>query len=105
MALGSNLGDRGAPSTGSAGGVGTLCRRPLWSPPPASRKRRRWVASNSLPISIRWFSWKLASSPAQLLQALQAIEQAQGRKRTERWGSRTLDLDIVRFGERRVTER
>ncbi|MFL5533881.1 MAG: 2-amino-4-hydroxy-6-hydroxymethyldihydropteridine diphosphokinase, partial [Gemmatimonadales bacterium] len=40
----------------------------------------------------------------QLLQALQAIEQVQGRKRTERWGSRTLDLDIVRFGERRVAE-
>jgi 2-amino-4-hydroxy-6-hydroxymethyldihydropteridine diphosphokinase len=42
--------------------------------------------------------------PRQLLQALQAIEHAHGRKRTEPWGSRTLDLDIVRFGDRRVAE-
>src|SRR5829696_4151138 len=42
--------------------------------------------------------------PRQLLQALQAIEQVQGRERTKRWGSRTLDLDIVRFGDRRVAE-
>jgi 2-amino-4-hydroxy-6-hydroxymethyldihydropteridine diphosphokinase len=42
--------------------------------------------------------------PRVLLRALQAIEQEQGRERTERWGSRTLDLDIVRFGKRRVNE-
>ena len=33
--------------------------------------------------------------PMQLLKALQAIELAHGRVRTERWGARTLDLDIV----------
>jgi 2-amino-4-hydroxy-6-hydroxymethyldihydropteridine diphosphokinase len=42
--------------------------------------------------------------PRALLEALQAIERQEGRVRTERWGSRTLDLDIVRFGERRVVE-
>jgi len=38
--------------------------------------------------------------PAQdLLQALQAIETAQGRIRTgERWGPRTLDLDLLLYG-------
>ena len=40
--------------------------------------------------------------PAELLRALQAIENAAGRVRSERWGARTLDLDIVLFGERRV---
>lgn len=43
--------------------------------------------------------------PRALLEALQQIELNQGRQREERWGPRTLDLDIVRFGDRRVTER
>jgi 2-amino-4-hydroxy-6-hydroxymethyldihydropteridine diphosphokinase len=43
--------------------------------------------------------------PRALLEALQQIELNQGRQREERWGPRTLDLDIVRFGNRRVTER
>jgi 2-amino-4-hydroxy-6-hydroxymethyldihydropteridine diphosphokinase len=43
--------------------------------------------------------------PPALLRALQEIERRAGRERVERWGARTLDLDIVRFGGRRVTER
>jgi 2-amino-4-hydroxy-6-hydroxymethyldihydropteridine diphosphokinase len=43
-------------------------------------------------------------NPRALLSALQAIEQQQGRIRSEHWGSRTLDLDIVRFGNRQVQE-
>jgi 2-amino-4-hydroxy-6-hydroxymethyldihydropteridine diphosphokinase len=42
--------------------------------------------------------------PRTLLRALQEIERQQGRRRTEHWGSRTLDLDIVRFGDRQVRE-
>jgi 2-amino-4-hydroxy-6-hydroxymethyldihydropteridine diphosphokinase len=42
--------------------------------------------------------------PRALLGALQSIERGEGRRRTERWGDRTLDLDIVRFGDRRVAE-
>jgi 2-amino-4-hydroxy-6-hydroxymethyldihydropteridine diphosphokinase len=39
-------------------------------------------------------------SPENLLLELQAIEQQQGRQRTaERWGPRTLDLDIILYGE------
>jgi 2-amino-4-hydroxy-6-hydroxymethyldihydropteridine diphosphokinase len=41
--------------------------------------------------------------PHDLLDALLAIEGAAGRRRRERWGPRTLDLDIVRFGSRSVT--
>jgi 2-amino-4-hydroxy-6-hydroxymethyldihydropteridine diphosphokinase len=43
-------------------------------------------------------------TPSELLAACQAIEQAEGRVRTGRWGARTLDLDIVRYGQRHVTE-
>jgi len=42
--------------------------------------------------------------PLQLLDALQAIELDQGRERVERWGPRTLDLDILLFGQRLIDE-
>lgn len=41
-------------------------------------------------------------APIELLDALQAIENAQGRERLERWGPRTLDLDILLFGDRLI---
>jgi len=39
-----------------------------------------------------------------LLTQLHAIENQQGRVRKERWGARTLDLDILTFGEQQITE-
>ena len=42
--------------------------------------------------------------PRALLEACQAIERAAGRVRTGRWGARTLDVDIVRYGDRTITE-
>lgn len=40
-------------------------------------------------------------APEELLKTLQSIELEQGRKRkAERWGPRTLDLDIILFGQR-----
>ncbi|HQQ63505.1 MAG TPA: 2-amino-4-hydroxy-6-hydroxymethyldihydropteridine diphosphokinase [Pseudomonadales bacterium] len=38
-------------------------------------------------------------SPQALLDALQQIERVQGRERKERWGARTLDLDILLYGD------
>ena len=44
-------------------------------------------------------------SPLELLDALQSIELEQGRlRKAERWGPRTLDLDILLFGERQLDE-
>ena len=43
-------------------------------------------------------------SPRELLDACHEIERARGRVRGERWGPRTLDVDIVRYGRRHVTE-
>jgi 2-amino-4-hydroxy-6-hydroxymethyldihydropteridine diphosphokinase len=47
--------------------------------------------------------------PAELLAHCRAIEAERGRERRgegggERWGPRTLDLDIVRYGARSVRE-
>ncbi|MDF2794979.1 MAG: 2-amino-4-hydroxy-6-hydroxymethyldihydropteridine diphosphokinase [Pseudomonas orientalis] len=43
-------------------------------------------------------------APLDLLDALQAIENDQGRQRVERWGPRTLDLDILLFGDCLIDE-
>ena len=43
-------------------------------------------------------------TPRELLEACHEIERGRGRLRGERWGPRTLDVDIVRYGQRRVTE-
>jgi len=40
-----------------------------------------------------------ALSPHALLAELQAIENAQGRQRVERWGPRTLDLDLLLYAD------
>ena len=43
-------------------------------------------------------------APLALLDALQAIEREQGRvRKAERWGPRTLDLDILLFGDRQLS--
>ncbi len=41
--------------------------------------------------------------PEALLDELQLIEQQQGRQRNVRWGARTLDLDILLYGNEIVT--
>lgn len=53
-------------------------------------------------VQLNW-----ANSALSLLDALQQIEQDHGRERkAERWGARTLDLDIILFGQEQInTER
>ncbi|HET9386883.1 MAG TPA: 2-amino-4-hydroxy-6-hydroxymethyldihydropteridine diphosphokinase [Gemmatimonadales bacterium] len=43
-------------------------------------------------------------TPTELLRHCRTIEAERGRERRERWGPRTLDLDIVRYGARIVRE-
>jgi 2-amino-4-hydroxy-6-hydroxymethyldihydropteridine diphosphokinase len=43
-------------------------------------------------------------APAELLAHCRVIETERRRERGVRWGPRTLDLDIVRFGERSIQE-
>ena len=42
--------------------------------------------------------------PAALLERLRELERAAGRVRRERWGPRTLDLDLLLYGERVLDE-
>jgi len=41
-------------------------------------------------------------SAEDLLDVLQSIENRQGRTREKRWGARTLDLDILLYGDQRI---
>ena len=43
-----------------------------------------------------------SSEPLQLLQQLQYIEQQQGRVRKRHWGERTIDLDLLLYGEQQI---
>lgn len=42
-------------------------------------------------------------APIALLDALQAIEHSQGRVRQIRWGARTLDLDLLLYGNEQIS--
>jgi len=44
-------------------------------------------------------------APLNLLKKLQVIENAVGRKRTIRWGPRTIDLDILLYGDKIITRK
>ena len=43
-------------------------------------------------------------SPRELLESLLAIERSLGRERRERWGPRTIDLDLLLYGGETVDE-
>lgn len=43
-------------------------------------------------------------SPRELLEACRDVEDALGRVRTERWGPRTIDVDVLTFDEQTVDE-
>ncbi len=45
---------------------------------------------------------KTSLPPLQLLQMLFDTEQMFGRERRERWGARTLDLDLLLYGDRQI---
>ena len=67
-----------------------------------------YQSDSLLPGQPRWCNAVAALdstlAPLDLLDALQAIENDQGRERLERWGPRTLDLDILLFGDRLIDE-
>ncbi len=103
VALGSNLGDRAGHLAYARARLAQLPRTQLLKssrvedtapigPVPQGRYLNQMVLLET------------ALEPAELLAQLHAIEAERGRERGVRWGPRTLDLDIVRFGHRTVGE-
>jgi 2-amino-4-hydroxy-6-hydroxymethyldihydropteridine diphosphokinase len=103
IGLGSNLGDRDAalafarerldalPETRVVATSPIEQTEPLGGPPQGPYLNQIVLVATEL-------------APRALLEACLAIEQAYGRERRERWGARTLDLDIVRYGDRQIAE-
>ncbi len=46
-----------------------------------------------------------SGTPRELLRVAKAVERDGGRVRTRRWGPRTIDVDILLFGNERVNEK
>ena len=51
-------------------------------------------------LEVEW-----SGTARQLLRAAQAVERDGGRVRKKRWGPRTIDVDILLFGDERVTQK
>jgi 2-amino-4-hydroxy-6-hydroxymethyldihydropteridine diphosphokinase len=103
IALGSNVGDREHYLAGARRGIAEL---------PTTRVLAVTPSEETEPIGPpgqgRYLNQMVAIEteldPHALLAALQKIEQRAGRVRKERWGPRTLDLDIVKFDRQQVAD-
>ena len=103
VALGSNMGDRAAHLAHARERLARL---------PATRLLAASRVEETAPIGPvtqgpylnQMVLLETGLEPAELLGQLHAIELERGRVRRERWGPRTLDLDIVRYGGRAVRE-
>lgn len=98
VALGTNVGDRARHLEEARGALAAL---------PGSRILGESCVEETAPLGpipqANYFNQMVALetslTPQQLLDELLRIEGAHGRNRAERWGPRTLDLDIVMFGD------
>jgi 2-amino-4-hydroxy-6-hydroxymethyldihydropteridine diphosphokinase len=102
VGVGSNLGDREAHLAAAARGLavpGQVAVR---------RGSRVWDTAPLGPPQPRYLNAVLeiesALSAHELLRLLQGLEDAAGRRRAERWGARTLDLDLLLYGDEQIDE-
>jgi 2-amino-4-hydroxy-6-hydroxymethyldihydropteridine diphosphokinase len=103
VALGSNLGEREVLLAGARRAIGTL---------PGTRIIAESEVEETSPLGPipqgpflnQMIAIETELAPVDLLHELQRIEQNAGRVRRERWGPRTLDLDIVMFERQSVNE-
>jgi 2-amino-4-hydroxy-6-hydroxymethyldihydropteridine diphosphokinase len=101
VALGSNLGDRAAFLERARGAIAEL---------PGTRILAASTVEETAPIGPagqgpylnQMLAVETSLAPETLLAHLQEIECAAGRERGERWGARTIDLDIVLLERQRV---
>jgi 2-amino-4-hydroxy-6-hydroxymethyldihydropteridine diphosphokinase len=98
IGLGSNLGDRAghlgcaARALAALGGTEIMAASSLWQTPPVGPPGQPDYYNACLILE--------TTLPAEdLLAACLAIEAAHGRERRERWGARTLDIDILWYDD------
>lgn len=99
IALGANLGDRGANLSAARTALSLM---------PGIRLLAASRVEETVPLGFKaqgpYLNQMVAVAttlePLALLMRLQRIERQLGRVRTQRWGARTIDIDVVRFGAR-----
>ncbi len=101
LGLGSNLGNpianlkSACTAISQIDGVQLLALSPFYSSKPIGPQDQPDYVNAAIRLSTHL-------SAQQLLEQLQAIENQHGRIRTVRWGARTLDLDILLYGDSQV---
>ncbi len=101
VALGSNLGDRRAHLAGARRALAALPGTELVAASTIEETAPLGGADQP-PYLNQMVLLATRLDPDALLAACHEIERAAGRERRTRWASRTLDLDIVQFGDRRL---
>lgn len=100
LALGSNLGDRQATLQGGVDAIAGLGRVRLLAVSPVYETAP--VGGPAQPDYLNAVALaRTTLAPADLLDRLHEIEAAFDRVREERWGARTLDIDIIAYGDER----
>lgn len=104
IALGSNLGDRArilADAVRAIAELGGVELTAISSFHETAALKPHGVDESAPAYLNAALTAEVALTPEQLLDRLMDIEQHFGRVRAERWGDRTLDLDIIVFGDER----
>lgn len=101
IALGSNLGDSPALLRSALAAMAALPGTRLEGASPLYRSDP--LGPGDQPDYLNMVAALETALPAtELLRELQAIEDAHGRRRTERWAARSLDLDILLYGSEAI---
>jgi 2-amino-4-hydroxy-6-hydroxymethyldihydropteridine diphosphokinase len=103
VALGSNLGDRQAHLALARDRLARLPGTVLLGASPIEETAPLGGVDQPLYLN-QMVALDTTLTPRALLDACHRIEAEAGRRRRERWASRTLDLDLVRFGDLVVNE-
>ena len=103
VALGSNLGDRAATLSRARAAIARLPGTRLVSASDVEETAPLGPVPQG-PYLNQMLLVETDLEPRELLAALLEIERGEGRVRRERWGPRTLDCDIVLFGELTVRD-
>ena len=103
VALGSNLGDRAAFLAAGREGMAALPGTRVLAAT-AVEETEPFGPANQPRFLNQMVAIETPLTPRELLDGLLALERAAGRVRRERWGPRTLDLDIVKFERQTASE-
>jgi len=107
LALGGNLGDRAATLSAAVRDLAALPGALLVDLSPSYESaavKLDGVDENAPRYLNAVVTIDYSGDPYELLDAVNAIEAQHGRVRAERWGDRTLDIDLILFGRRSVDD-